>query len=255
MGNLFATAGLDAGYATARPPVHPRVIEKFRRQVAPVEKLNLVLDVGCGAGLSTGPLDMLARRVVGLEPAASMLRSRRLTAPSASFVAGRAEALPFRDASVDLITAAGSLNYVDLEDFFGEARRVLVASGGIAVYDFSPGRRFRRSDALEKWFAGFMLRYPQARDGARFLDPETLAEVAAGGFEPRWQERFEIVLTLDGAFYEKYMMTETNVAYAVAAGTPVEEIGAWCRETLGPVFEGVPREVIFEGYVAYWRRR
>lgn len=99
MGNLFATAGLDSGYATARPPVHPLVVEKLRRRLG--GQVHVALDIGCGAGLSTAPLDGRARLVVGLEPAASMLRAHETTAPHACFAAGQAEALPFRTASVD----------------------------------------------------------------------------------------------------------------------------------------------------------
>lgn len=255
MADLFTVAGLDSGYATSRPPVHPRVIEKLRGRLSLTGKLNIVLDVGCGAGLSTGPLSSLAHRVIGLEPAVPMLRSRAITAPEALFLAGRAEALPFRDASVDLIAAAGSLNYADLNLFFPEARRVLVSAGGIAVYDFAPGRRFRDSNDLEVWFSAFMRRYPKARDSARALDPDSLHAAAAGSFDLQWSERFEIGLPLEVDFYEKYMMTETNVAYSVASGTPVEEIRAWCHQSLGPVFQGSPREVVFEGYIAYLQRR
>ena len=47
------------------------------------------------------------------------------------------------------------------------------------------------------------------------------------------------------------MLTETNVAYAIANGIPEAEIREWCRRTLAPVFQGAPREVLFEGYIAW----
>jgi hypothetical protein len=42
-----------------------------------------------------------------------------------------------------------------------------------------------------------------------------------------------------------------NVAYAVTNGAPLEEIRAWCQDTLAPVFGGRNREVLFRGYIAY----
>jgi ubiquinone/menaquinone biosynthesis C-methylase UbiE len=53
-----------------------------------------------------------------------MLKWASMIAPSAGFVVGTAEAIPLCDHSVDLITAAGSLNYANLDLFFPEAARV-----------------------------------------------------------------------------------------------------------------------------------
>jgi ubiquinone/menaquinone biosynthesis C-methylase UbiE len=44
-----------------------------------------------------------------------------------------AEAIPLHDRSVDLISAAGSLNYANLDLFFPEAARVLVPGGRLAL--------------------------------------------------------------------------------------------------------------------------
>lgn len=144
MTNPFGS--LAAGYATARPAVHPLVIDRVRRRVVAVDR---ALDVGCGAGLSTRPLVGMARHVIGMEPAEPMLAWAREVAPGADFVVGGAERLPFMRASVDLITAAGSLNYADPALFFVEARRVLRRGGMIVVYDFSTGRSLRESAELD----------------------------------------------------------------------------------------------------------
>ena len=61
---------------------------------------------------------------------------------------------PVRMAVADLMTAAGSLNYVDLEKFFAEASRVLTPEGKLVVYDVSP--------AANEWFDAFMSRYQGA---------------------------------------------------------------------------------------------
>jgi hypothetical protein len=61
-------------------------------------------------------------------------------------------------------------------------------------------------------------------------------------------EDFEIGLALTPGAYVDYMLTETNVARALREGVPLAEIRAWCEATLGPVFGGRPREVLFRGY-------
>ena len=48
-------------------------------------------------------------------------------APESHLVVGRAEELPVADGAADLMTAARSLNSVDLEKFCTEASRVLPA--------------------------------------------------------------------------------------------------------------------------------
>src|SRR5215471_6194461 len=140
MANPFNTEEMAAGYAISRPPVHPRVIELATLQLGRTEPFQLALDIGCGAGLSTKALHGFANHCIGLEPVASMLPRAAKTAPFADWVVGAAEALPLRDGSVDWITAAGSLNYVNLARFFPEAARVLSRDGILLVYDFSPGR-------------------------------------------------------------------------------------------------------------------
>jgi len=246
--NPFSAPELALGYATSRPAVHPRIIERVRARLG--RKFRRALDVGCGAGLSTAPLEPLAERRIGIDPEHAMLRWSGATAPGAWFVAARAEAIPLRAQSVDLITAAGSLNYADAGLFFSEAARVLAPGGVVVIYDFSQGRSFRGSTALDDWFAEFIGRYPPPRGEARHISPEVLASLDCG-FRVEGHEDFETGLVLSPGFYLDYVMTETNVARAVRDGVPAAAIRAWCAGTLAPVFEGCNREVIFRGYIVY----
>lgn len=248
MANPFGSDEMASGYATARPAVHPRVIEQVVSQLGRREPFSRALDVGCGTGLSTRALGRFANQCIGVDPAEAMLKWASTTAPAAHFAVGRAEAIPVCDRVFDLITAAGSLNYADLDLFFPEASRVLMPGGVLVVYDFSPGRRFRNAPGLDEWFSSFVTRYPPPPDEARALDPEILADLDSG-FRVQGH-RFEIGLTLTPGFYLDYMMTETNVAAAVRSGAPRSEIRRWCAGTLARVWSGEDREVMFEGYFA-----
>src|SRR4051812_18375015 len=152
----FGASGIAEGYATSRPPIHSKILERVRWGKS-VPCAN-ALDVGCGAGLSTRALEGFAVHRVAIEPAEAMLRWRRTVAPGCEFLAGSAEKLPLSDRCFDLITAAGALNYVNLDAFFEEAQRVLARDGQVLVYDFSTGRRFRSGDTLQDWFARFQER-------------------------------------------------------------------------------------------------
>jgi SAM-dependent methyltransferase len=244
-GNPFATSEMALGYARSRPPVHPQVIERVLERLKPAAKFRRALDIGCGAGLSTAPLERLAEQSVGMEPAASMLAWTSATAPHARFLVGRAEAIPLGSASIDLMAAAGSLNYVDLAAFFDEASRVLEPGGMLLVYDFSAGGESRESAALGAWFQEFFRRHPAPEGEAGEI---TTQKLLRPGFRLRIHEDFEIGLPMKAHAYLDYMLTETNVAKAVREGAALAEIRAWCRTTLDPVFAGGPLEVLFRGY-------
>jgi SAM-dependent methyltransferase len=231
---------MAAGYAQFRPPVHRKILE---RALAPRPTARRALDMGCGAGLSTQALASFADAVFGMEPVAAMLPNQ------SNFFAGTAEAIPIAGASIDLITAAGSLNYADLNLFFPEASRILRDDGLLVVYDFEPGRSFRSSRTLDDWFRAFIERYPWPPHEARELNPEILRELAAG-FRLQSNERFEIAIALDREFYLEYMMTETNVAFAQRRGIARQEIRSWCARTLDEFWQEGAREILFRGYFA-----
>jgi ubiquinone/menaquinone biosynthesis C-methylase UbiE len=254
MANPFRAEDMAAGYATSRPAVHPRVMERVYRQLERSEPFSAALDIGCGAGLSTKALDGFAKKRIGLEPVEAMLRWAAKAMPSAYFAAGAAEAIPLREGCADLITAAGSLNYTRLDLFFPEAARVLRPEGVLVVYDFSPGREFRDGAGLEDWFSDFYRRYPPPADEASELSPAILAEISPL-FRLGGHEEFEIAIPLTQAFYVDYMMTETNAAAAVRKGVAASEIRSWCAGTLAPVWGTRERDVLFRGYFACLKAR
>lgn len=240
MTNSFEQVGMAAGYAQFRPPVHRKILE---RALASGTAVPRAVDVGCGAGLSTQALAGFADVALGMEPVAAMLPKKP------NFFAGAAEAIPVAGACIDLITAAGSLNYADLTLFFPEAARILRDGGLLIVYDFEPGRSFRSSRDLDEWFNAFVQRYPWPPHDALELNPEILRDVATG-FRLQNQERFEIAIALDREFYLEYMLTETNVAFAQRRGIARQEIRSWCAHTLDEFWHEGRREVLFRGYFA-----
>ncbi len=245
MQDIFNSDFLGEGYAQWRPAVHPHVIELIARRIGRVER---ALDIGCGTGLSTRALMPITEEPIGMEPYLNMLRWSRTIAPNAAFFAGNAEAIPLRSRSMPLLTAAGSLNWADLSQFFPEARRVIANNGTLIVYDFGQGDDMAGSNALARWNAQFKQRYPSPP--CRTINPQTLS-TDTPGFELRESEEFAVPISIAPQFYLEYAMTETNVAAAMRNGAAESEIRAWCEETLAPVFDGQPREVTFRGFIAY----
>ena len=247
---MYADEAMARGYAQHRPALHPLIIAEVRNRLRRPFPVARALDVGCGSGLSTSPLTALAERCIGLEPAAPMLKWARLIAPEATFVCGNAEQLPFPGRVFDLITAAGSLNYVDVASVLPELARVMKSDGALIIYDFTHGKAFIGSDRLDAWFETFTARYPRADDGWRPITPESL-ESDARDMRVKAFEPFARMLTYDAASYVDYAMTETNVQQAIRNGEPASEIRRWCEQSLRQVFQGETKEVVFQGYIAY----
>jgi ubiquinone/menaquinone biosynthesis C-methylase UbiE len=183
-----------------------------------------------------------------------MLHWAKKLVPCAGFLAARAEAIPLDDRTVDLVAAAGSLNYSVSESFFVETARVLTPEGRMLIYDFEPGRFFRDAPGLDRWFEEFSLRYPWPQGDGREIEPETLA-TESEEFRSDTVERFRIPIAMTREAYADYMMTETNVAAAVRQGVSAQEIRQWCGETLRSIWSSEPKEILFDGYFAQLRRK
>lgn len=264
MTNPFATPEMALGYARSRPPVHAEVLALARphlgayysRFANPADtgpgaapRPTVAVDVGCGAGLSTRALLPFADCVIGFDPAPAMAVLGPVVSPGAHFLVAAAEVLPFASASVDLLAAAGSLNYVRLPQFFAEARRVLAPAGQLLVYDYSHGRHFAESSELDLWFQQFLSTYPPVPGQATPLDPARLA-VLDSGFSLIAHSTFRVGLPLTLPAYLDYLLTSTNVAAALAAGHRQAEIRQWCLNGLSTFWGSAARIVHFPGYFA-----
>ncbi|HEY6122221.1 MAG TPA: class I SAM-dependent methyltransferase [Pyrinomonadaceae bacterium] len=105
----------------------------------PVSRGARILDAGCGTGLLTLALIRSLRfpvKITALDLSARSVRAaKRAVAESkgrkrdVTFSQGNVLALPFANASFDLVVTSGALEYVPLEDGFKELARV-VAPGG-----------------------------------------------------------------------------------------------------------------------------
>lgn len=245
--SLFSSAEMAEGYARFRPPVHQHILE---RAFALLPAANRILDLGCGAGFSTRPLLRAGTEILAFDPFPEMTSWAHRLVPGAQYFTARAESIPLPDQTVDVVTAAGSLNFTDLGPALSEVKRVLRSSGSLIIYDFSQGAETAESSALADWHTAFKIRYPNPPSSP--FDPQTLpyadASLKLSHYEP-----FAIPIELDPDFYLEYALTETNVTMAIENGTPREEIRGWCQKTLQPVFEGKPAAVIFRGYFAFAR--
>jgi ubiquinone/menaquinone biosynthesis C-methylase UbiE len=119
-------------YSAYRPPLHSIILGKA---LCPQKKRQIGLDIGCGTGCSAQELANFCNFVVGLEPSKSMLL-RTEKHEKVNYVNSPGEQIPIAARSVDVVTLAGSLNYIERISLVNELVRICCADAEIVVYDF-----------------------------------------------------------------------------------------------------------------------
>ena len=120
-------------YAKCRPS-YPIELARALKQEMPRGQSLPVLDVGCGPGNLTRILRDAGCNAIGMDPVSSMIvAAQEQSGPSAAWIMGRGEQLPFRDAALGGVVCSQSLHWIDERRLLPEARRCLCAEGVFAV--------------------------------------------------------------------------------------------------------------------------
>lgn len=128
-----------------------------------------ILDVACGDGTASAPFAQNGFPVTGIDASAAAVETARARIPQASFVEGRAEALPFPEARFDVVLCAQSIHLLDRDAALREMTRVLKPGGVLAIW----WKNLMAADAVR-----------QARDRAyKEAGIQPAAEGLSGGFK------------------------------------------------------------------------
>jgi 2-polyprenyl-3-methyl-5-hydroxy-6-metoxy-1,4-benzoquinol methylase len=142
MNNTQSAMGLTESYAGWRSSRLGQVTDTLEQQLLS-EMLGSItgktlLDVGCGDGALASELARRGAIVTGLDPAPAMIAAARRRSETAGtqprYIEGRAEILPFEDATFDRVVAVALLCFVgDADEPVAEMARVLKPGGRLII--------------------------------------------------------------------------------------------------------------------------
>ncbi|MEQ1579951.1 MAG: class I SAM-dependent methyltransferase [Steroidobacteraceae bacterium] len=115
-----------------------------------------VVDIGVGTGLMAREAVALVgdpALVVGIDPSAGMMACAHL--PGVQLIEGRAEAIPFPDASFDFLSMGYALRHLsDLAAVFSEFHRVLKPGGRLCLLEITKPERAWSRALLKAYMRG-----------------------------------------------------------------------------------------------------
>lgn len=148
-------SGFSADYEKFRP-IPPESIFKLALKLSGLQKAELVVDLGCGTGLSTRPWSNYSKRVLGIDSSLDMLDVARkhTSADNISYVLGFGEKTGLEDKSVDILACSSSMHWMEPYSLVTEIERILKSYGIFLIYGhYYPvyADSFKLTMLHEKW--------------------------------------------------------------------------------------------------------
>ena len=133
----FGRPGFAEQYHAVRP-YPPAVVVDLLTQYARCVRPRLVVDLGCGTGLSTQLWIDRAESVVGIEPLDAMLAVARefIRADNVEWRRAFAHETGLADGSVDIAVCTQSFHWMEPQPTLREVARILRPGGVFATVDF-----------------------------------------------------------------------------------------------------------------------
>ncbi|SDR89298.1 class I SAM-dependent methyltransferase [Opitutus sp. GAS368] len=129
----------------------PAVLAELLARFSGMSRPALVIDLGCGTGLSTRYWADHAERVTGIEPTPDMIRQAATVtrARNVSYHAGYSHATGLRARCAQIACCMQALHWMEPTATFAEVNRILVRGGVFAAcdYDWPPATGSWEADA------------------------------------------------------------------------------------------------------------
>jgi ubiquinone/menaquinone biosynthesis C-methylase UbiE len=138
--NYTIWSGIAELYDTYRPQP-PHILMDMFTQLIHTSRPQLVVDIGCGTGLSTAMWAERAEHVIGIEPNDDMRhqaekRAAALGVTNIRYQKGLSTETGLSADCADIVTCSQALHWMEPEPTFAEITRILHAGGLFAAYDY-----------------------------------------------------------------------------------------------------------------------
>lgn len=221
-------------YDGARPP-YPEVLWGRLSELGLLVAGGRALDLGSGTGQAVGPLLRAGMTVTAVEPGPALARLLHSRFPEVTVIRSRAEDAELPHATSELVTAATSVHWFDLEVVVPKVHAALRPGGSFAVWRNAYGDPQNPVTPFRER-AGEIV----ARRGERAPRPfdefetERLAAAlsASGHFGVRLIEEFRWAIVLDAARLRDLFTTfsDWTPAEAEEVRRAAEEVGGAVEE-------------------------
>lgn len=137
---LQINADRFTGFADVYDKARPKCPEKVKNIILKYlgHSPSMVVDIGCGTGLSTFIWSGISKEVIGIEPSTDMLNIAIQNSDGVEnvrFVSGFSDKTGLEDNSIDIVTCSQSFHWMNPETTLNEVSRILKDKGIFAIYD------------------------------------------------------------------------------------------------------------------------
>jgi ubiquinone/menaquinone biosynthesis C-methylase UbiE len=139
--NLQLNADRFVGFADVYDHGRPKCPENVKKIILKYLGYNpsLVVDMGCGTGLSTIIWSNVSDKVIGIDPSIDMIEEAKKKASALDnliFISSFSDDTGLKDHCADVITCSQSFHWMNPETTLNEVYRILKMRGIFAVYDY-----------------------------------------------------------------------------------------------------------------------
>jgi len=244
--NLERFSGFAEEYNAYRPSP-PAVLRNVLLELAMAKRPKLIVDIGCGTGLSTRYWAESADQVIGIEPNHDMRTqaAAEITLGNITYLDATSYQTTLADGCADIVTCSQSLHWMEPKQSLREVARILRVGGVFAAYDYDwpPTTGVWMADAAYeecmKAIAGHEEGLPLEKRVRKWPKHEHLRRMADSGL---FRYTKEIVLHHeemgDADRLVGLLLSQGSVMALLRAGHSEVELGIdrfrrICQETLG----------------------
>lgn len=253
--NYFHPKSAAERYAKGRPHFHSNTIKHINEFLQLDGKLENVLDVACGTGLSTKALLEIAENVHGTDISAEMLKHAPLQ-ERIHYAVAPAEQQPFADNFFNLITVSSGVHWFDIDKFLSEANRVLKSGGWLVLYENHFIAEMEGEENFKDWFLNvYLKKFPSPpRNNSYNWSKENMNPK---NFDFIKEEKFKNDISFSKQQLSLYFTTQSNIIAAVENNqTTYQQADRWLNGQLSNFFDNghSARKINYGNWIKYLRK-